>query len=403
MKTPSIKSMSLWLILISALAASGAVWWSSARTKPATANFETVRRGDLALEVPILGSLGAARSVDITAPISNDPHMFKIAQMVPEGTRVEAGQMVLEMDTQEINQKMTEYQAELAKNEEELKKRRLEHDVRLRDLRVALEEARVKLETTRHKLDADAALMSALERKQFQIEFEQAELTTRLLAAKHSSVEQMAKAELSVFENNMAKIRIRVEQVAERQRECTVRAPLGGTLIYKLLWGNTRRKVGDQTCHHEVIVQIPDLTTLRFDAMIDESDVGRVQVGQRVEIKLDALPEEKLSGHVAKVGTVLRMRRWDNPVKVVDAIIELDKGPDKLSPGMTASGRIEVARLNSALLVSARAVEEKEGQVFVKVPGLDGRPEPRVIKAGRRNQQFVEVLEGLREGERVIL
>jgi RND family efflux transporter MFP subunit len=403
MKGLSIKSVSLWLILVSGLAASGAVWWASARAKLATANLETVRRGDLALEVPVLGSLGAARSIDITAPISNDPHMFKIAQMIPEGTRVEAGEMVLEMDTQEINQKMTEYRAELEKNEEELKKRRLEQDVRVRDLRVALEEARVKLETARHKLDADASLMSALERKQFQVEFDQAELRTQLLAAKQSSVEQMAKAELSVLENNIAKIRIRVEQVAERQRECTIRAPIGGTLIYKLLWGNTKRKVGDQTCHHEVIVQIPDLTTLRFEAMIDESDVGRVQAGQSVEIKLDALPEEKLTGHVAKVGTVLRMRRWDNPVKVVDAIIELDKRPDKLNPGMTASGRIEVAKLRGALLVPARAVEEKAGQVLVKVPGLDGRVEQRVIKAGRRNQQFVEVLEGLDEGEKVIL
>ncbi len=403
MKLPSIRSKLVWLILVLALAASGAAWWSAARTKPTTSNVETVRRGDLALEVPILGSLGAARSVDITAPISNDPHMFKIAQMIPEGTRVEAGQMVLEMDTQEINQKMTEYQAELAKNEEELKKRRLEHDVRLRDLRVALEEAKVKLETARHKLEADAGLMSALERKQFQVEFEQAELTSRLLTGKQSSLEQMAKAELSVFENNIAKIRIRVEQVAERQRECTVRAPIGGTLIYKLLWGNTRRKVGDQTCHHEVIVQIPDLTTLRFEAMVEESDVGRVQVGQSVEIKLDALPEEKLTGHVAKVGTVLRMRRWDNPVKVVDAIIELDKRPEKLNPGMTASGRVEVARVTEALLVPARAVEEKAGQVLVKVPGIDGRPEVRVVKVGRRNQQFVEVVEGLQEGEKVIL
>lgn len=407
MKLSWFNNRKLWLIVAVAILVSGSAWRLVNRAKSGTANLETVRRGDLTLEAPIIGALGSSRSVDITAPISNDPHFFKIARMTPEGARVEAGQMVMELDTQEINQKLREYQAELGKNEEELKKRRLEYDVQVRDLHVALEEAKVKLETTRHKLQADPELQSARERKQFQIEFEQADQENKLLAQKLKSIEQMSKAELSVFENNIAKIKLRVEQTEERQKACVVKAPIAGTLIYKVLAGNVKRKVGEQTCHHEVILQIPDLSTLRLEAMVEEAYAGRVQPGQTVQIKIDALPDEKLTGKVVSVGSVLWMRRWDNPVKVVDAIIELDQkivqSVGRLSPGMTATGQIEVERIPNALLAPMKAMQEKGGQVFVKVPGNDGRGEDRAIRVGRRNQQFVEVLEGLREGEKVIL
>jgi HlyD family secretion protein len=403
MKLSRFDKRKLWLIVVIAALVSGSAWRLVNRAKSGAANLETVRRGDLTLEIPIIGSLNAARSVDITAPISNDPHFFKIGRMAPEGSHVEAGQMVMELDTQEISQKLREYQTELGKNEEELKKRRLEYDAQARDLRVSLEEAKVKLETTRHKLQADPEIQSARERKQFQVEFEQADQQSKLLAQKLKSIEQMSRAELSVFENNIAKIKLRVEQTEERQKACVVKAPIAGTLIYKVLAGNVKRKVGEQTCHHEVILQIPDLSTLRLEAMIEEAYAGCVQSGQTVRIKIDALPDEKLTGKVVSVGSVLRMRRWDNPVKVIDAVIELEQKIGKLSPGMTATGQIEVERIANALLAPVKAVREKGGQVIVRVPGAGGRVEERTIRVGRRNQQFVEVLEGLREGEKVII
>jgi multidrug efflux pump subunit AcrA (membrane-fusion protein) len=128
-----------------------------------------------------------------------------------------------------------------------------------------------------------------------------------------------------------------------------------------------------------------------------------VQPGQRAQIKIDALPDEKLTGRVVSVGSVLRMRRWDNPVKIVDAAIELEQKIGKLSPGMTVTGQVEVERVPNALLAPIKAVREKDGQVIVRVLGADGHGEERAIRVGRRNQQFVEVLEGLREGEKVIL
>src|SRR5262245_44306178 len=403
MKSSLVKRWKLWLIIAVLAVASGFSWWSINRVKSVAANLETVRRGDLTLEVPVIGTLNAARSADITAPISFDPHMFKIARMTQEGAHVDAGGMVMELDTEEINQRLRDYQAELGKNEEELKKRKLEYDVQMRDLRVSVEEARVKLETTRHKLSADPILLAARDRRQFEIEHEQADQQVKLLNQKLNSLDQMSRAELSTLENNIAKIRLRVEQAEDRKKACVVKAPIGGTLIHKLLAGNVKRKVGEQTCFHEIILQIPDLASLRLEAMIEEAYAGQVRPDQTVKIKIDALPDEKLTGKVVSAGTILRMRRLDNPVKVVDAVIELEQKIEKLSPGMTATGQIEVERIPNVLLAPIRAVREKDGQIIVKVPGNDGREEERKIRVGRKNHQFVEVLEGLREGEKVVI
>jgi multidrug efflux pump subunit AcrA (membrane-fusion protein) len=133
------------------------------------------------------------------------------------------------------------------------------------------------------------------------------------------------------------------------------------------------------------------------------SEEINVHPGQAVHVKIDALPDEKLTGKVVSVGSVLRMRRWDNPVKVIDAVIELEQKIGKLSPGMTATGQIEVERVANALLAPVKAVREKGGQVIVRVPAAGESGEERAIRVGRRNQQFVEVLEGLREGEKVIM
>ncbi|MCI0389838.1 MAG: HlyD family efflux transporter periplasmic adaptor subunit [Acidobacteria bacterium] len=117
MKLSWFNNRMLWLIVAVTMLVSGSAWWSVNRAKSGAANLETAQRSDLTLEAPIIGALGAARSVDITAPISSDPHFFKIARMAPEGSRVEAGQMVMELDTQEINQKLRDGLVLLIKDE----------------------------------------------------------------------------------------------------------------------------------------------------------------------------------------------------------------------------------------------------------------------------------------------
>jgi multidrug efflux pump subunit AcrA (membrane-fusion protein) len=79
---------------------------------PTGGDADIVRRGDLTIDVPANGFIAAARSVDLTAPISSTPHFFRISRLLPEGTVVKPGDTVMELDTQEVKRQLEDDGAE---------------------------------------------------------------------------------------------------------------------------------------------------------------------------------------------------------------------------------------------------------------------------------------------------
>jgi len=88
---------------------------------------------------------------------------------------------------------------------------------------------------------------------------------------------------------------------------------------------------------------------------------------------------------------------------VVDAIIEIERKGEKLLPGMTATALVEVARIPGVLLVPVKAVREKQGRVVVLVESANGKVEERPVRVGGRNSEAIEIKEGLKEGEKILL
>lgn len=362
-----------------------------------------VRRGDLILEITATGSLNARRAVYIGPPYVEGLWDFKIASLISEGARVKPGAVLVEFDHQEVDRVLVEQRAEMDKAQEEIHKRKLELDVQLRDLRVRLEEAKVNLEKAKHKADLDTSLTALLDYRQAQIEREQAESEVQSLAEKLEAILKMSKAEMAALENRLENARMRVKRLEEQRGGLKVTAPTAGIVIYKRDWNGQKKSVGQSVWRMETLMQIPDLSTIQMEAMVEESDVGGVAVEQRAQIRLDAFPEVQLKGKVISVGTILRIKRPDMPVKVIDAVIELDRQDAKLLPGMTATAIIEIKRIPNLLVVPIKAVRERTGRVVVSVIHSDGKSQERTIQVGRRNSEFVEVVKGLREGERVVV
>ncbi len=395
-----------WMILGVTIAALVVAFWAARRSgtdAPSQGSYQAiVRRGDLAIEVPATGSLVASRAVDIGPPSVEGLWEFKIARLVDEGITVKPGDLLIEFDSEEVNRKLTEQEAERDKAQEELNKRKLEYDVQLRDLRIRVEEARVNLEKARHKAEVDASLMSMQDFRQAQIQLEMAQNEDLHLNEKHRATERMMKAELAALENNYEKSRRRVSELQAQQKGLRITAPAAGVVVFKRDWNGEKKKVGQSVWRLETVLQIPDLSTLRLEAMVEEANAGGVSPGQKARIRIDAFPEAELKGKLTSVGTVLRMKRPDTPIKVVDAIIEYERKGEKLLPGMTGTALIEVARIPNVLLIPLKAVREKKGHAVVQVEGSNGKVEERTIRVGGRNSDSIEVKEGLKEGEKVL-
>ncbi len=176
-----------------------------------------------------------------------------------------------------------------------------------------------------------------------------------------------------------------------------------------------------------------DLKRMRVNVAIDEADIGRVAPGLAASFRVDAWPDEVFEGSVEQV----RLQPIVNQnVVTYNTIVAVSNDDLKLMPGMTATVSVETQRRDAVLRVPAAAARfrpepaEASGRVGgirgggsaregaregasrdwagagrgrpLFVPGKGGRPEPREVKLGLSDGRYVEVQEGLREGEAVI-
>jgi HlyD family secretion protein len=156
-----------------------------------------------------------------------------------------------------------------------------------------------------------------------------------------------------------------------------------------------------------------DLTKMQVDANVSESDIGEVKEGQRASFTVDAFPGREFTGSVAQVRNA--------PISVqnvvtYDVVVAVDNADLALKPGMTATTGVTTAERQNVLRIPTRALrfhpagasaEEaaRAADAHPAVWSLDERGELRrvEIETGARNDSWVEVRSGLREGDRVIV
>jgi RND family efflux transporter MFP subunit len=147
------------------------------------------------------------------------------------------------------------------------------------------------------------------------------------------------------------------------------------------------------------VLVLSDLSRLYVLASVDESDIGKVEKGQRARITADAFPGTEFRGEVVRIAT-----RGVNTSNVVTFEVKIEVlGPNKglLRPEMTANVEIVAAEQPEALLVPAEALTRREGRRLAQVVRADGTLEERAVETGLGDGTQVEILSGLSEGETV--
>jgi multidrug efflux pump subunit AcrA (membrane-fusion protein) len=134
-------------------------------------------------------------------------------------------------------------------------------------------------------------------------------------------------------------------------------------------------------------------------AYVDEVDIGKVAAGQPVAFTVDAFPSREFSGRVEAIYPSATLQ--DNVVKYVVTVMIAGEHGGYLRPEMTASVRIDL-QTRSVLAVPVRAVRREGGKSVVFVQD-DGRTVTRPVRVGWRDGPWIEIIDGVREGERVLL
>lgn len=247
------------------------------------------------------------------------------------------------------------------------------------------EELLTKYEDSLHLLD--------IEKKEALAKLSQAE-------AKFRSAEQMAK---------MAQKKR--DELQEQFDSCTILATKPGLVVYGAsernnYYGRSEEKIeeGASVRYKQTIITIPDMRRMGVKVSIQESQVKKVKVGQKVRIVTEAEPDKTLTGDVQKVALLPDSNRWyDNPnQKVYPTEIHVDGTHDWLKPGMSAKIEIIVEELEDVVLAPLQSVMVESGDTVVYVE-RGGEAERQVIEPGGFNEEFIEIKSGLEQGDKVFL
>ncbi len=245
-----------------------------------------------------------------------------------------------------------------------------------------------EVEQGRRRLDALRARLDQLEQRQ-------------TLQDKHAHPAKLARARADV-----SAARVQLAQVRLQLTNCVLRAPVDGLVVYLPIYAGTEYRpirVGDAVYPNQPFMALPDPSNLVAQVYVPESDLARVQPGQRARILPLAFPDNVLNGTVENLGPAAQARpgypAWQRYVR---ATVRLDEGGLRLRPGMSLRVDVLTVQRDAAVLVPRAAVRWDNGAAVCRVRKMAGS-ELRRFTAGAGNAQWLEALDGLRPGERVVL
>ncbi len=379
----------LGVLLVVALAGVG--WAIYRATRPASPGATaTVRRGRIEARVDALGSLQLARQVEVTAAVGGTVRHVA----VQPGDRVISGTLLVELDSPDVREALTQAQNAVRLREAELEAALAAPDQATIDLAVArLKRATALRQNAQSDYDAiaeqpdaessDEALALAAAKLEYQIAQSEYDRTMR-----GASALDLDRLRVSVDEARraLARSEARLEQLR-------VLAPLDGVVLAVSV------QAGANVYANNALVQVADLRQLQVRAEVSELDVAAVAAGQSVTLWLDAFPGVQLAGEVVRVLPAPSTARG---MTAYVAVIAFAGDELALRPGMGVNVQITTGLEEAALLVPRRAVRTVGFEQVVRV--VQGRKVADVVvTTGLSNGDEVQVLTGLSEGQQVLI
>lgn len=238
------------------------------------------------------------------------------------------------------------------------------------------------------------------------------ELERQLERVNHKAEAALVQANVRVssHQRTVENRRASIDRIKKNIAACTIRAPQDGEVIYAQSsarrTGQSDLEIGAEIQFRQELIKLPNLAQMKVDARIHETRISQVKTGMPVTIQVDALANETFHGKVQYVSSVPMSGRWPNfELKEYEAIISIDDPFEQtrfLKPGLTAQIDIEVEEREQVLQVPVQAVVECCDQHFTYVLTSKG-PERRTVQVGETNDTFIEIMDGVAEGEAVVL
>jgi len=352
----------------------------------------TVSSGEFKVNVTTTGELEAKSSEKIYGPSGlRNVRIWqvKIEDMVPDGTVVDSGDFVASLDKTELANKMKDQELELEQLETQYTKTKLDTTLELRMLRddlinltYSLEEKKIQLEQSKYEPPATIRQVE-IELERAGRNFSQAEKNYKIKLEKNNANMQEVSAKL-------AKAQRKYDEMANVLSQFMVFAPKSGMVIYKRGWDGRKQGIGAQVSTWDnVVATLPNLTEMISKTYVNEIDISKIKVGQKVEIGIDAFPEKKFTGEINEVANIGEQLPNSN-TKVFEVMILVNEFDSIMRPAMTTKNTIITSIIDSTLFIPIECIHIEDSISYV----VKGNSKQQVI-VGKTNENEIIIKAGL--------
>ena len=369
------------------------VLYSYLHQTPLKVRAVTVQRGPIRSQISTNGKVEPVQNFESHAPIATTVKRL----LVKEGDHVRKGQLLLELDNDDIRAQAARAQAQIKAAQANLaatKNSGTQEEVLT--LNAQLAKTRAARDTAQRNLDALKRLQQQGAASEGEVR--QAETTLQSVQADLNLLEQKQKdryspPEVASTEAQAAQAQAAYESAEDALSKSSVRAPFDG-IVYSL-----PVKLGAFVQAGDMLLQVADLSHVLVRAFVDEPDVGRLQIGQKVEVTWDAVPGRLWTGAVNSVPATVKRSGNRN---VGETTCLIDNQDLRLLPNINVGVTIVVAEHRSVLTLQRDALHIEDNKPYV-YRIVDNRLKRQTIEFSLQNLTRVEITSGLSEGDAVAM
>jgi len=378
--------------------------------------------GAFEITVTAAGELIPEKSIDIRGPVfaattgdqgqggsrggqqmnrGMDMHFMelKIQDIVPEGTIVKEGDYVAQLDRTSFDNSMRDEIQNLATLESNLELKILDTAMTMTTLRdqiknqvYAVEEARITLDQSKYEPPA------TIRKAEVSLEREQRALDQ--LRKNYSLRAAQTLTDINTVKRSVTRKRQLVEDLQEYLSSFTIKAPADGMVTYKKDRGGSKRKTGSSINPFDMVVAtLPDLSSMLSKIYINEIEIARVQVDQKVDIEVDAFPGRQYRGKIISIGNVGEQLP-NSDAKMFETQIRLDGADPLLRPAMTTNNKIIIKTFDDVVFIPTECIQAGSDSVpFVYMKNKTRH----IVVLGESNEKFTIIEKGIQRGASVYL
>jgi len=387
--------VSVLVLAVVAAIAYGYSAMSGTRAEIDPSRLIAVERGDIARSVVATGRVEPISKVEIKSKANGIIKELR----VKAGDMVTEGQVLAELDKENLAARLREARAALLGAQSNQRAAQAEYEknkVEAESPDVAFAARNVERNDKLFK----GGLISHQELDDARRALEQAENRQHVARSQLS----VSAARVSQAEAEVAQSRAMVERAEEELTNATIRSPIRGMVLSRdVELGSPVSSILNMGAAATLVMVLGDVSQVYVRGKVDEADIGNVKLGQQARIKVETFKGREFNGQVTEISPMGAEK--DNVVSF-EVKVSISNPGGELSANMTANAEIILEERKAVLIVAESAItydQQRNATVEVPAPASTTGREKKPIKVGVSNGSRTEIIEGLIEGQQVIL